>query len=574
MPKIARAVYPCILLCCGILTAGSAFAARPAAGIVPVHDPPPEPNLRFMTGMVSLSDPGPPAQCHFDRGTAKIETAGERAANLAGRTLNTVSSEPGANLIVGPIAFLATPVAAAVGALGAGGKMSAAQLSEAEKDLVEAFEDTAAQERFRIIFLNTVKAASAHSLLLPGTASTAQPDSELEVRVEELRLSKMNQSEDSYALTIRARARLSRIADHAVLLERVTEYRSGTSLFVDWTRHQALQSVADTGYRKLAQRIFEETLSLSDGPLLAGPGHKQSPRKTAPPLAFARTTPTPEARPASAPGFQRVSQRLSNLETLGVFSFADSPHVAYQSPVERDQEYLESIERTERQLDGLHNHPNPVVYLATDLAAIPMSLWNQGAALAGSLSKSKARQVDEALRKATIAAMPHQELAFQVAEHLTPRTDQPVVLVRNTGDLRLGAKPELSAATGKAIPAARRDNDPARVSDPTSATTALQVRLLSAALVPTDSASHSQALKVEVLATLVRVSDGRPLYSCPVNYRSKTHKLTRWAEDDARLLRRELKDCYWTLGRMLSDHLVDRGIIAPGQATQAAFAGN
>ncbi len=85
-------------------------------------------------------------------------------------------------------------------------------------------------------------------------------DAVLEARVEELRLERSRSDEGSYFLRIKVRARLVRVADRTLLYEQPVEYRSSHSLFLDWTLHSAVEGVAESGYRALAQYIVDRIL--------------------------------------------------------------------------------------------------------------------------------------------------------------------------------------------------------------------------------------------------------------------------------------------------------------------------
>jgi len=79
-----------------------------------------------------------------------------------------------------------------------------------------------------------------------------QVDAVLEARIEELRLERVGSTEGSYCLWITAHARLVRKLDGDLIYEQSVKFRSGRALFLDWTDAGALESVAQTGYRALA----------------------------------------------------------------------------------------------------------------------------------------------------------------------------------------------------------------------------------------------------------------------------------------------------------------------------------
>jgi hypothetical protein len=93
--------------------------------------------------------------------------------------------------------------------------------------------------------------------------------------------------------------------------------------------------------------------------------------------------------------------------------------------------------------------------------------------------------------------------------------------------------------------------------------TALEIQVLSTALMGKGQANPSLAVCVEARARLLRVSDGQELFSGLVHYRSREHKYTTWAAHDARLFRQEMERCNRDLSRAAVDQLVARGLIAP-----------
>jgi hypothetical protein len=93
--------------------------------------------------------------------------------------------------------------------------------------------------------------------------------------------------------------------------------------------------------------------------------------------------------------------------------------------------------------------------------------------------------------------------------------------------------------------------------------TALEIKVLSAALTGQGQANPPLAVCVEAQARLLRVSDGAELFSSRVHYRSPEHKFTEWAARDARLFRLEIEQCYRDLSRATVDQLTAHRLIAP-----------
>ena len=125
--------------------------------------------------------------------------------------------------------------------------------------------EIAAQAQFQRFLLKAAAEKSPGRLV--AIAADDQPekladdvDAVLEARVEELRLERSGSDEASYFLRIKVRTRLVRMADGTLLFEQPVEYRSGRSLFLDWTLRGAVEGVAETGYWALAQYLVDRIL--------------------------------------------------------------------------------------------------------------------------------------------------------------------------------------------------------------------------------------------------------------------------------------------------------------------------
>jgi len=154
-------------------------------------------------------------------------------------------------------AGVVAPAVAAKGLIRSWKKVSPQELAEREADLQNALKLTASQERFHHCLLASAEQNLPGRLVaasLDGKAeeATSKVDAMLEARIEELRLERKGSDEGSYFLRIKARARLISKAGNGLMYEQSVEYRSGRSLFLDWTYHEALENVAQTGYRALA----------------------------------------------------------------------------------------------------------------------------------------------------------------------------------------------------------------------------------------------------------------------------------------------------------------------------------
>jgi hypothetical protein len=102
--------------------------------------------------------------------------------------------------------------------------------------------------------------------------------------------------------------------------------------------------------------------------------------------------------------------------------------------------------------------------------------------------------------------------------------------------------------------------------------TALEIRVQSAGLTGKSGINPTLALGVEARATLLRTSDGRELYSCPMQYRSQGRKFNEWGAHDAELFREELRKCYHDLGAAMVEQLVGRGVVPPDRTPQPTIA--
>jgi len=382
-------------------------------------------------------------------------------------------------------------------------------------------------------------------------------DTVLLARVEELRLEKVGAGDTSFALRIKVRTRLVRMSDGAVLYDQPAEYRSGTCLFLDWTLHNAFQSVADTGYRALAEQIAAQILSTSATPLLAGAGYKRAPL----PPRYAPVTLASNIFPAKLNAVQPVSYAVAGTGTLEVFPTATIPGVVFQLPPSREEAVSEAVRDTEWVLDGLDEHPNPLVYLPAMAAAVPIGLCNQGAAMIGGFSPKKLGKVAATLKDAANRAPPRQALALEVAQQLALQTLQPVMLVKQPSWPREQSEAVLVPCVSQKTLACRPENQKAGGNVAGQAfQIALEIHVERATLKDVGGIKSKLALCVEAQGTLWRGSDGQQIFSYPVRYRSEARKVTQWAAHDAKLFREELQKCYRELSAALVDQLIAGGI--------------
>jgi hypothetical protein len=215
-------------------------------------------------------------------------------------------------------------------------------------------------------------------------------------------------------------------------------------------------------------------------------------------------------------------------------SFAPERGITYALPQDVDRAYVESIRRTEWQLDGLHNHPNPMVHIPVALIAIPLSLKNQVTALLNSAPRRKVVAADAALRAATMATRFSETLAREVASQFP--APAPAVVLRE----------EFPSAPSETMP----------VSNPRGTT--LEIRVQKAALAQPGGSAYSTALRVDALGILTSARDQRVIYCCQLNYVSESRRFDAWAAHDARLFREELAKASADMGRAMAQRLSER----------------
>jgi hypothetical protein len=544
-----------------------------------------------------LLEPGPigvreavtRADFNFDKATGQIESARDAAGGAAAAMLNdSQASNPALRTGESALRFALAPVAAVIGAVRAAHeKLEPGKLAQCEADLTQAMALMAEQKRFRDCLLE-VAGEKSRTRLVPAEALEPQPSSAvqttaiLETKVEELRLERTAAKGDSFALRIKSRLRLLRAIDGTVLYDQPFEYRSGPSLFLDWTLKDVFQGVTETGYRALAEQMIAQLPSTSsEEPVLVGAGYRpHSARASQGEMVLASPSPIPRASlpmsPArsSGPAIHFAAYvEAEESGPLGIYSTETPPHLVFQRPLTKDEAVSEALQDVEWSLDGLDNSPNAVVQLAALAAAVPMSLWKQTVAGARGLADRKYRAADAKLVAASRQTQPDQELACQVAELLAPKTSQPVVLVGRTsptGPDRVFVSMQASVPVTVAF--LNRDQPASAFLVSQGVATAVEIQVMSAALTGNGGINPPLSLCVEAKATLVRTRDGQPLYSCPVLYRGAARRFAEWATDDARPFRLELQQCYRQMSEAIVDQFVSRGLVSPQKKPQPTLA--
>jgi hypothetical protein len=339
-------------------------------------------------GSVAVMCSSTPAVFSFDKAQGRRMYAGEGAANAARSVLDPPNlNEPGLEYACGPICFVAAPFAATYGALKAHkGTLSAGELSKSEAELAGAMQSMAAQAHLRDFVLKAAGEKTRRSVIplesLEGASSPHAPVSMvLETGLEELRLVRTDSHETSFALRMKARARLYRVSDHALLRDQPFQYQSGTALFLDWTYPETFRGVAETGYRELASHIAGQMLSsFTAGPVLSGAGYKKTP---------AHATFVVNKLPLrSNPRAKFAAFSAAGLGQLGVYATGEVMQVTLQRPLPREEAQEEALRDVAWSLDGLQYSRNSIVQLSACAVAIPLSLWKQTvAAVRGVSSK-------------------------------------------------------------------------------------------------------------------------------------------------------------------------------------------
>jgi hypothetical protein len=161
-------------------------------------------------------------------------------------------------------------------------RLSPAQISEVEHDLLNAMKANAGSEFLRDKVAEAARQRTRRLLVCAGSSSNAPAggapaSAVLELSVEQLRLNIAKDAKNEYVLFMTTRARLLKGPAGVVLMDKAYRYQSGSAFFIDWARYRGLEGVAQTGYQSMAQQIADDIFRPSyEPPLLIGPGQKQS----------------------------------------------------------------------------------------------------------------------------------------------------------------------------------------------------------------------------------------------------------------------------------------------------------
>ena len=550
----------------------SGCATRNEAGLVRTGVDEPSLPGRLEPGSVGVAVSDIAGKFSFTSAKGQINSVGEGAGSAARSVLLTPNlGDPLVEGSAGVIEFVVAPFAAGYGAIRASQQtLSSAQLDGAEADLTRAHESVAQQDRLRQWYLKTVADKSrVHVFPLDsGVNASGQLDGVgtiVETRIEELNLEPVKG--DYCVLNIRARARVLRVSDGALILDRSFEYQSGKALFIEWTQKGGLESVAETGYRVLAAQMASDTLGpLLQEPMLLGAGHK-SPRTKSPQ--------NPGLAVIASRGVANGPVRFLNCELqtgsqMEVYSTGPATTFLYNTPMTRNQALSEAVTDTEWALDGLQDSRNSVVQLGACVAAIPVGLWKQTSACAQGLTRSKVESAQAALSAAILQSRPREAIAAEIARNLSAQSSLNVALVSAPTVDQTPERTFASPFAAQTILASHRTSAALAPSGvPKIGDTALEITVSYAGFTAADGINPRIPLTVEAEVTLFRKSDGQPLYSCPIHYRSIERTFARWAADEARLFRQEASRCYSQIADAVVKELIGRGVVAPvqGRAT-------
>jgi hypothetical protein len=552
-------------LCSGCVTRNEAGLVR--SGVE-------EPNLlgALEVGSVGVAMPETAGKFSFTRATGQINSVGEGAGSAARNVLLTPNlGDPLVEAPTGVIEFIVAPFAAGYGAIRASvQRLSPGQLEGAEADLIEAFKSVARQDRLRECYLKTVTEKS-QVRAFPLDSATNSPGhldgvgTIVETRIEELKLEPVKG--DYCVLRIKARARVLRVSDRALLIDRGFEYQSGKALFIEWTQHGGLESVADTGYRVLAAQMARDTLgSLLPEPVLLGAG-QELPRGQ----ASRNAAMSVKASPSAASGPVRfLNCEVNTGSRMEIYSTGTASSFLLNPAMTKSEAISEAVADTEWVLDGLQDCRNSVVQVGACAVAIPIGLWKQTSAGVQGLWQSKLESATAALTAAASQSRPRDAITYEVARTLSTQSSLNVALVSapspNPSLGQSAARPFGAQAT---LASFKTGLSPATSSAPGVGDTALEIAVSYAGFTAVDGVNPRFPLTVEAQATLFRKEDGQPLYSCPIQYRSVRRTLGSWAADDARLFREEQARCYSQIADSVVKELITRGVVAPVQRPAA-----
>jgi hypothetical protein len=508
-----------------------------------------------------------PARFSFDSSAGRVRSAAEGAEEGARAMLHAV---PERFLVPEPIAAAATvalaPLSAAAGALSARREvLNWTDLRAAEAELTAAASNFCAQARLHDAFLSVARArirSAWPAALEPFAADSGRAeygrlagagfDSALDLRLDELRLTRTGSGETSYALSMEGRARLIRTRDGMVLYDEPFWYRSGTGLFVDWTLNggEAVQRVAERGYRRIAEQVAQQ-LFLS----AFRPGRIESAVRTRPKTRVGGGV-IEVMSPVLTPDM------VASLGTVGIVSTSTIPtRVQIQRPLTKDQAVQLGREtarnvwaESDEQMDELL--ATPWVNAVVAGSVIPVSIVGQTIGAVRGLSDKKLQAAHTTLARAAGRVNLQEAMRRTIANRIESLTSHPIKLVAKP--LPPGNEAEcaqMSCFMAGTLAFVPEGQTPSGYLRSQGIGTALEIEVIRPALHGEGVINPPMGLSLTVRAKLIRMQDLEAFYSVSVKYRSQERKFADWATRDGKAFDEELERCVQLVSAAIVDHL-------------------
>jgi len=525
-------------------------------------------------GAVAVTCSPEPARFSFSAGARKVESASEGAGRAARAVLSATPDLGNSQLecAVGAFECVLAPFAAAYGALSSARlRMSPDQLADAERDLSDAMGVMARQQHLRqAVFRGAGE--KTHRRLISLDPGAMLPAGEavsalLETQVEELRLQRLGSGDSKFDLRVRARARLMRASDGAVLCDRAYDYRSGCAMFIDWTRHDGLASVARTGYRQIAEDMVRDFFPAAESqPVVLGRGHPvlSAPKPSSPPgLSATSNTLAAFSQTEGRPGIRSVDSEPPYPRSA-TFSL-ESPAYPRRQPKAQTQEPEVSgaAADADRDLDGLEDDPNLMVQSVAGLAAVPVGLWEKTVGALGEGARKRFETVGGRFQEVAWNLKPERVLAGELVRILGQLASRPAGEVGAPQDAPTRGDPSSAPSPDSRAPALERQ-DPEAVVVRTGAGTAAEIRVTNVELERRPGLRARVALRLEARATLLRLSDGQELCSWPLQYLGQERRLEDWNGKARRSFQEELAHGCREMAAAVARELVSQGVVSPG----------
>lgn len=583
--------HRCELLALLVMVAGCAAGQAASSSPDPRHS---FDLLQLEPGALAITSSPEPAGFGFEASLGRVESASEGAGRAARTMLTTPNLlHPQVEAAVGAVEFVLTPFAAGYGALSARHRvLPEDKLAEANGELTQAMRSMAGQERLREQLLQCAGEKTRRGLLLVEPSAAPAEFSEpvsayVETTVESLRLERSGAAADSRVLLMKARARVVNAATGAVVFDQPYEFRSEKALFIDWARPGGFESVAQTGYRELAERITRDIFvppaaePIRLGPAFAAVAHRTGAvsAKAVSRVKFASAAlRTSRAHPGFAGNAEIPRARFAVLQIvdndpLEIYSRGGRSELLIQSPPTREEPNPETITDTEWLLGGLENDRNAVVQALAGFAAVPFGFWEQTFGLLRHRPSEEEELAERDLKLVARRMDTREALASYVAQALVPRTSQTVALFKAPPQFPEADAPVPTPCSNRVTPAgwAHAQAEPASRA-PHESGTAVEVFLVETRLARLAGLRARWAVCVDARVTLIRKSDGQEIYTFPITYRSAGKPLRAWAKKDASVFRRELMGCCREMGAAATQELVARGMITPKPELEPVFA--